>query len=162
MKYVLILISFLFIANKSIGQNIEPSNPGWLTNLNDAYAESKKTGKPILANFTGSDWCGWCKKLTATVFSQPDFAAWASISVVLLEFDYPRGKDLPQYIRAQNENMKNAMGVSGYPSVFLFDLKMNEAAKTYDIINYGRTGYKATVLEFTGEVEKMMAAKAIR
>ena len=39
-------------------------NPGWLVNVDEAYAISKKTGKPILANFTGSDWCGWCKRLT--------------------------------------------------------------------------------------------------
>ena len=40
---------------------------GWLVDINEAYAISNKTGKPIMANFTGSDWCGWCKKLKAEV-----------------------------------------------------------------------------------------------
>ena len=48
-------------------------NEGWLVNLDEAYEKSKKTGKPIMANFTGSDWCGWCKRLTASVFSQDEF-----------------------------------------------------------------------------------------
>lgn len=30
--------------------------PGWTESLKEARAESKKTGKPILADFTGSDW----------------------------------------------------------------------------------------------------------
>ena len=34
-------------------------NPGWMTDLEQVYQLSKKTNKPILANFTGSDWCGW-------------------------------------------------------------------------------------------------------
>ncbi|MBK9271680.1 MAG: thioredoxin family protein [Saprospiraceae bacterium] len=53
-------------------------NEGWLVNLDEAYEKSKKTGKPIMANFTGSDWCGWCKRLTASVFSQDEFKKWAA------------------------------------------------------------------------------------
>ncbi|HUR30149.1 MAG TPA: thioredoxin family protein, partial [Saprospiraceae bacterium] len=45
---------------------------GWLVDLDEAYAISVKERKPILANFTGSDWCGWCKKLDADVFSKPE------------------------------------------------------------------------------------------
>ena len=35
-------------------------NDGWLLNFDKAAEQSMKTGKPILANFTGSDWCSWC------------------------------------------------------------------------------------------------------
>ena len=48
-------------------------NPGWLVNVDEAYALSKKSGKPIMANFTGSDWCGWCHRLQANVFAKPAF-----------------------------------------------------------------------------------------
>jgi len=33
-------------------------NEGWEVNIEKAYEMSQKSGKPILANFTGSDWCG--------------------------------------------------------------------------------------------------------
>ncbi len=29
---------------------------GWQTNLDEAIAQSKKEGKPVLVEFTGSDW----------------------------------------------------------------------------------------------------------
>ena len=46
---------------------------GWLTNIDEAMKLSEKTGKPILADFSGSDWCGWCIKLDDEVFSKKEF-----------------------------------------------------------------------------------------
>ena len=103
-------------------------NPGWLVNLDEAYALSKKTGKPIMANFTGSDWCGWCKRLTASVFSKDEFKVWAEKNVVLLELDFPRKKTLPQNIQAQNTNLAQAFQVAGYPTVWVFNLNNLEIA----------------------------------
>ncbi len=135
----------------------EPENPGWLTNLDEAYALSKKTGKPIMANFTGSDWCGWCKKLTASVFSQPEFKTWAEKNVVLLELDFPRRKNIPENIRQQNANLQQAFQVMGYPTVWVFDLDKNEKDNNYSVSALGKTGYTATVNEFTQGVEQMLA-----
>ena len=39
----------------------------WYTSLEEAAKVSMTSGKPIMANFTGSDWCGWCKKLKKEV-----------------------------------------------------------------------------------------------
>ena len=30
---------------------------GWVDNLDEGLALAKKQGKPVLAEFTGSDWC---------------------------------------------------------------------------------------------------------
>ena len=95
-------IIFLFtLALTSFGQaeNYKAGNEGWLVNLDEAYNLSKKTGKPIMANFTGSDWCGWCKRLSAAVFQKPEFKQWADENVVLLELDFPRRKKIPDAIR---------------------------------------------------------------
>ena len=62
---------------------------GWLVDLDEAYALSVKEKKPILANFTGSDWCGWCKRLDADVCTKPVFKEWAKKNVVLLELESP-------------------------------------------------------------------------
>lgn len=32
----------------------------WQTDFEASKAEAAKTGKPMLLDFTGSDWCGWC------------------------------------------------------------------------------------------------------
>ncbi len=137
----------------------EAENPGWLTNIDEAYAESQKSGKPILANFTGSDWCGWCKKLTADVFIHEDFKTWAEKNVVLLELDYPRRKVVPQHIQAQNSNLQQAFQVQGYPTVWLFNLNKDNEKNQFTVDALGKTGYTKTVGEFTSSLEEMMAAK---
>src|SRR5262245_31917104 len=79
----------------------------WFNEVNRAQAISKSTGKTIFAFFTGSDWCGWCKKLQAEVFAKPAFKEWANAEVVLLELDFPRRKELPVNIVQQNQTLQN-------------------------------------------------------
>ncbi len=134
-------------------------NEGWLVKIEDAYAESQKTGKPILANFTGSDWCGWCKKLDRSVFVHDEFKNWAKKNVVLLELDYPRRKQVPTEIKQQNTDLQRAFGVRGFPTVWLFDLSQ-DAAGQFNVNALGKTGYTPTVSEFTGNLEKMMEKRA--
>jgi protein disulfide-isomerase len=121
--------------------------------MDEAYAQAKKSGKPILANFTGSDWCGWCKRLTATVFSQPEFKTWADKNVVLLELDFPRRFQLPEKIQKQNMSMQQALRITGYPTVYLLDIDKDPTSGQYQIKAMGKTGYKGTVGEFTGELD---------
>ena len=79
---------------------------GWLTSYDDAVAQAEATGKPILADFTGSDWCGWCIKLDKEVFSTSAFKEWASENVILLVVDFPRSKTLPAKLKKQNQKLK--------------------------------------------------------
>lgn len=116
------------------------SIPGWLTSIEEANALSEKTGKPIMANFTGSDWCGWCKKLRREVFDTPEFIAWAKDNVILLELDFPRSFQIPDNIRQQNQQMQRALGVSGYPTIWFFTLTNNDQGQI-NINPLGRTGY---------------------
>ena len=134
----------------------EAENEGWLVKIEEAYEESKKTGKPILANFTGSDWCGWCKRLTKSVFIEDEFKTWADDNVVLLELDFPRRKQLPNEIRQQNAQLQQAFGVRGYPTVWVFNLDKDDKGQ-FQIEGLGKTGYRKTVAEFTSDVERMFA-----
>lgn len=134
----------------------KPENPGWLVNLDEAYQLSKTSGKPIMANFTGSDWCGWCKRLTADVFSKPEFQSWAKDNVILLEVDFPRMKKLPDNIMAQNASLKNAFEIPGFPTVWVFNLKKDEKINQFSVELLGRTGYASRVDEFTDGVNKML------
>lgn len=130
----------------------KPKNEGWYVNLNEAYEESKKTGKPIMANFTGSDWCGWCKRLDKSVFHQPGFEKWAQDNVVLLELDFPRRFKLPQDIAAQNRTLQQQLGVRGYPTIWLFDVDKNDQGQIA-INALGKTGYTKTLGEFQSTME---------
>ena len=156
-----ILFSLFFLTSlfSLSAQEYKAENPGWLVNLDEAYAEAQKTGKPIMANFTGSDWCGWCKRLTATVFSQPEFQKWAKDNVVLLEVDFPKRKQLPEDIAKQNQGLQQAFQIRGYPSVWIFDMEKDKDTGKFNIEAYGKTGYKATVDEFTTEVDGFLKGR---
>src|SRR5687768_15153266 len=106
---------------------------GWLVDLDEAYAKSVKEDKPILANFTGSDWCGWCKRLDADVFSKPEFQDWAKKNVVLLELDFPRRFQIPEKNRNQNAGMAQALGITGYPTIWVIDLTKDEAKGQFQV-----------------------------
>jgi len=131
---------------------------GWLVDINEAYDISTKTGKPIMANFTGSDWCGWCKKLKAEVFDQAAFKTWADKNVVLVELDFPRRFQVPENIRKQNASLQQAFQVTGYPTIWLFNLVKNEQGQ-FTIEALGKTGYVKGVPAFTDGIDNMIKQK---
>ena len=65
---------------------------GWLTDLGAAQALAKSSNRPILAVFSGSDWCKPCIMYEQEVFAKPEFAAYAKDKLVLAHFDFPRQK----------------------------------------------------------------------
>ncbi len=153
---ILVIFALIFTSNAMFAQeDYKAENEGWLVNLDEAYKQSKETGKPILANITGSDWCGWCKRLTKSVFVKPEFKKWADENVVLLEVDFPRRKKLPPAIQQQNRNIQQALKVSGYPTIWVFNLDKNDKGE-FNIAALGKTGYRKTVAEFTGDVNRML------
>ena len=115
---------------------------GWITDWDEAARESKRTGKPIMMNFTGSDWCGWCIKLKKEVFSTDTFKEWADKKVVLLELDFPRGKELPKELQAQNQRLAQKFRPSGYPSIVWADHEGNQIGTHY---GYGEGGPDAWI-----------------
>ncbi len=108
------------------------SAEGWLTSWDEAAKQSKATGKPILMDFTGSDWCGWCIKLKSEVFDTKEFKDWANKHVVLLELDYPNSKPQSDKIKKQNADLQAKYGIEGFPTIVFSDAKGKEL---------GRTGY---------------------
>lgn len=161
MKKLLLLGLFVCVAFLSFGQvevkAYEAENEGWLVRMEEAYAESQKTGKPIMANFTGSDWCGWCRRLTASVFSKEEFKKWAKDNVILLELDYPRKKSLPDDIRSQNAQLQRAFGVRGFPTVWVFKLEKEPNKEQFNIVGLGKTGYNPSATDFIKDVDEMIA-----
>lgn len=65
----------------------------WLTNIEKAKKISKKTKKPILVYFNGSDWCGPCIKLKEDFFNTNEFVE-KSNDLILVMIDKPRRVDI--------------------------------------------------------------------
>ena len=112
---------------------------GWDDDYEKSLAKAKEAQKMVLLDFTGSDWCGYCIKLDEEVFSKSAFKRFAKESLVLVELDYPRGKNLHKKTKEQNDALKSKYGISGYPTLILLDSEGKEAARW--------VGYKATLLD---------------
>lgn len=161
---ICLLVLGLLVMRPSNAQEIKngfraSENEGWMVNVEEAYKLSEKTNKPILANFTGSDWCGWCKKLKAEVFNKPEFKEWAAENVILLELDYPRRTSLPEAQQKQNAELQQAFRVTGFPTIWMFDLDRPDGQR-FSIQAYGKTGYAAGgPVKYTKSLDKMLELK---
>ena len=116
----------------------------WYTDLAKAHQVSESTNKPIFGFFTGSDWCGWCKLLQKNVFQKELFIKWANENVVLLELDFPKKTAQSPELRTQNQNLQRALGVRGYPTVWLFNATFTAATGGYNLSKIGKLGYPRT------------------
>ena len=136
------------------------NNSGWLINYEDVYNQSIEQNKPIMANFTGSDWCGWCKKTKKAVFDTETFKKWAEQNVILFELDYPRRTPQDSNIKQQNANLQRTFGqlVRGFPTVLIFDIErvlQEDGSKSQDNIKIigQRMGYMADPVSFINVAE---------
>ena len=91
----------------------------WLTDFDAAQARSRAENKPLLIDFTGSDWCPPCMRLRKEVFSTPEFADYAAKNLVLLEVDFPKRKTLPPAQQAANDALALQFGVEGFPTILV-------------------------------------------
>jgi uncharacterized protein YyaL (SSP411 family) len=120
-KIPVILLAGLALAAPLAKAQNAPS-PTWQASLPAALAEAKATQKPVLAVFSGSDWCKPCMLLKQEVFDQPEFVSFAKDKFVLARFDFPRNKK-NQLDKAQtklNEQAAEQLNKEGaFPAVVL-------------------------------------------
>ncbi len=92
----------------------------WSEDLATSAQEARQNQKMILLNFSGSDWCGWCKRLDAEVFSLPAYQEFASSNLVSVLVDFPRGKKQPTALKEKNQQLATHFQVQGFPTLLLF------------------------------------------
>ena len=118
MKKLILVFTLIFIMVSLVATG--KSNV-WFDDFDKALAESKKLNRPILVNFTGSDWCVWCHKLESEVFDQPEFVDFAAKNLVLFMADFPRNKELSDEITKQNRGLLQKYEIKGFPTILLID-----------------------------------------
>ena len=148
LKYLLFLVPVVavllfssFDANKIATKKNTTEDLVWHTDIKEAMGLAKKEDKPLFLFFTGSDWCGWCIRLQKEVFKTPEFEAWAKEKVVLVELDFPRRTEQTAELKNQNNQLQQAFGVQGFPTVW-FAKADNKAGKV-NFEQLGSTGYVA-------------------
>jgi thioredoxin-related protein len=92
----------------------------WTMDFDAAKKLAKEKKLPILLNFTGSDWCGWCKLMDKSVFSTETWKTYATQNVVTVFIDFPKDKTLvPEKFVERNKELSKKFQVRGYPSYIL-------------------------------------------
>ena len=76
-------ILLLVLASSLVG-SAAASKPGWTDDYDKAAAEAQSSGKMLLLDFTGSDWCPVCIDMDKEVFDTPQFKDYAAKNLVLL------------------------------------------------------------------------------
>ena len=104
---------------------------GWEEDLDTALAKAKESEMLVLADFTGSDWCGWCIKLHDEVFVKEAFKGFAGENLVLCAIDFPKDKSLVSEEQAKkNKAYQGKYAVRGFPTIFLLEPDGSVVLKT--------------------------------
>jgi thioredoxin-related protein len=124
----------------------------WITGPDAALQQSARTRRPLLINFTGSDWCIWCHRVRDEIFVQKHFLDYAASNLVLLEVDSPRQTKLPAPLEKQNNALKEKYAVDSYPTLLLLDADGKELGR----LGYMQGGPKT----FVRELKRLIATSA--
>ncbi|HEY1793007.1 MAG TPA: thioredoxin family protein [Opitutaceae bacterium] len=106
----------------------------WTENYPSALAQAKKEHKLLLLDFTGSDWCIWCKRTDKEVFDTAKFKEYADKNLILVKVDFPEERKMPESVKAQNEGLKDKYDIQGFPTLIVLN--------PHEKVVYTQVGYK--------------------
>lgn len=141
MKSRLLILTALAFATTAFAKT------GWEDDFEKGLAKAKAAGKPALVDFTGSDWCIWCKRLDEEIFSKKEFKDYVKDKFQLVEVDFPQIKPLPKKKAEANDALSEKYKVQGFPTVIIMDGSGKEIGR----LGYVEGGPKA----FIAELEKV-------
>lgn len=130
------------------------SSPVWLTDFQKAKTKAADSGKYILINFSGSDWCGPCIRLHKDVFESESFKSYAEKNLVLVNADFPRLRknQLSAEQQKQNDKLAEKYDPDGH---FPYTVLVNAKGKLLKLWD----GYpNETPEQFTGDINEVISA----
>jgi len=136
--------------SKPAPERAEVAELEWIADFDQAVLAARAANKDLLVDFTGSDWCIWCKRLHEEVFSKPSFQAYARENFIVVALDYPNDEAIRALVPnpERNAELVETYGIQGYPTVLL----MTPAGEVF-----GRTGYQEGGPElYTEHLAKML------
>lgn len=130
----------------------------WTMDFDAAVKLAGEKKLPLILNFTGSDWCGWCKLMDKNVFAEEAWKTYAKENVLLVTLDFPQDKSVvPEKYVARNKALQEKFGVRGYPTYVVLD---NDGDTKLGQLGAGRDKTPSSFIEeFKGVVR--MSAGAI-
>ena len=101
----------------------------WGTDYNAALTQAKAQKKLVLLDFTGSDWCGYCKLLDKEVLSQQSFKDFADKNYIAVTLDYPHDTPQSDTVKQQNDALAKQYNIEGFPTLIVLDANGKELGR---------------------------------
>lgn len=108
-----------------------------ILDFNQALQAAQSNGKPILLDFTGSDWCPPCIRMEREVFSTPTFAEFANQNLNFVYVDFPRRKKIDPAQVQHNSALAEKFNIQGYPTLILLDKNGKELSRIEEYLPGG-------------------------
>ena len=153
--YSLVLIILALVATSFVFKpKVEKADIKWLTWKQMQEAQKKEKRKVFVDVYT--EWCGWCKRMDATTFSDPEIVKYANENFYAIKFDAEtreiinyKGKDykyISQGYRGYNELAAEILGGQmSYPTSVYLDENLNQI---FPVPGYQEPKVFETVLHF--------------
>ena len=121
----------ILILAAAIAAGVFAMPAGFTDDFDAALKKAAAEKKTVLALFTGSDWCIWCKRLEGEVLSQKAFSDEVGKTFVPVFLDFPSDKSLvPEAKQKRNRELAEKYAVRGFPTVLLLDAQGEVIAQT--------------------------------
>jgi len=128
---------FLLCSIIFVSASFASAEVNWLTDFDAAKAKAKSDHKLVLLDFTGSDWCGYCKRMQAEIFAKPEFQDYAAKNLVLVELDFPRAKPQSDAVKKQNMKLASEYEIEGFPTLVVLNPEGKRVANFFGYIEGG-------------------------
>lgn len=142
----------LMLATGAAAAVTEGVVPGeWTMDFDAAKKVAAEQKRPLLLDFSGSDWCGWCKLMEKNVFELPEWKAYAASNLVMVLIDFPQDKSLvPEKYAARNQALSEQYGIEGFPTFIVLD----DDGTT--VLGRLQAGQEKTPASFKAELEALL------
>jgi thiol:disulfide interchange protein len=113
------------------------SDGAWLNDFPTALKQAQAENKPVLIDFTGSDWDPWSIKFDQEVLITDRFTDYARKNLVLLKADFPRHTPQDENLQRANAAVQKTFHVDRFPSYILLNSAGNELGRQVGYLDGG-------------------------
>lgn len=141
----------------AVEADIDGATPGkWTMDLDAAKKMAAEKKLPILLDFSGSDWCGWCKLMETNVFMKAEWKDYASSNVMMVLLDFPQDDSLvPEKYRARNAALNEKYNIEGFPTFVVLD---DDGESELGRLQAGRD---KTPASFIAELKQLLRSRSV-
>lgn len=122
----------------------------WWEDFMQAVRVAQKQNRPILMNFTGSDWSPPCERWQEQILATPEFADFAAEHLILLELDFPKFKEQVPDVVQQNQVLQAVFAVDGFPTLILLEPDGEEIERMSGVLPQGPREFITWLREKSG------------